>query len=62
MIMAQEPGDAAPDAVEYRHGLTPPMKDAREQRFPREPDLNVQCLVTFIYFPFLNFVLASLLR
>lgn len=40
MIMVREPGDAAPDAVEYRHGLTPPMRDARKRRFRREPDLN----------------------
>lgn len=39
--MVREPGDAAPDAVEYRHGLTPPMRDARKRRFRREPDLNV---------------------
>ncbi|KAE9452846.1 hypothetical protein C3L33_15259, partial [Rhododendron williamsianum] len=31
---------AKPDAVEYRHGLTPPMRDARRRRFRREPDLN----------------------
>ncbi|KAF3430941.1 hypothetical protein FNV43_RR25671 [Rhamnella rubrinervis] len=40
MIMVREAGDAAPDAVEYRHGLTPPMRDARKRRFRREPDLN----------------------
>ncbi|GAB4848257.1 transcription initiation factor TFIID subunit 7 [Ancistrocladus abbreviatus] len=40
MIMVREEGDAAPDAVEYRHGLTPPMRDARRRRFRREPDLN----------------------
>ncbi|XP_062109915.1 transcription initiation factor TFIID subunit 7 [Humulus lupulus] len=40
MIMVREPDDAAPDAVEYRHGLTPPMRDARKRRFRREPDLN----------------------
>ncbi|GLT74248.1 hypothetical protein SLA2020_460540 [Shorea laevis] len=39
MIMVREPGDASPD-VEYRHGLNPPMKDARKRRFQREPDLN----------------------
>ena len=33
--------DAAPDVIEYRHGLTPPMRDARKRRFRREPDLNV---------------------
>ncbi|KAI6685597.1 hypothetical protein NL676_031510 [Syzygium grande] len=40
MIMVREPGDPAPDVVEYRHGLTPPMRDARKRRFRREPDLN----------------------
>lgn len=40
MIMVREEGDAAVDAVEYRHGLTPPMRDARKRRFRREPDLN----------------------
>uniref|UniRef100_A0A2P2JZA5 Uncharacterized protein MANES_01G036600 n=1 Tax=Rhizophora mucronata TaxID=61149 RepID=A0A2P2JZA5_RHIMU len=40
MIMVREQGDNAPDVVEYRHGLTPPMRDARKRRFRREPDLN----------------------
>nr|XP_043613395.1 transcription initiation factor TFIID subunit 7-like [Erigeron canadensis]XP_043613396.1 transcription initiation factor TFIID subunit 7-like [Erigeron canadensis] len=40
MIMVREEGDIGPDVVEYRHGLTPPMKDARRRRFRREPDLN----------------------
>lgn len=40
MIMVRDDGDPAPDAVEYRHGLTPPMRDARRRRFRREPDLN----------------------
>ncbi|CAN7084432.1 hypothetical protein Bca4012_099007 [Brassica carinata] len=40
MIMVRGPGDPAPNTVEYRHGLTPPMKDARKRRFRREPDLN----------------------
>ncbi|KAJ9174296.1 hypothetical protein P3X46_017334 [Hevea brasiliensis] len=40
MIMVREAGDIAPDVVEYRHGLTPPMRDARKRRFRREPDLN----------------------
>ncbi|CAN6933339.1 unnamed protein product [Brassica oleracea] len=40
MIMVRDPGDPAPNTVEYRHGLTPPMKDARKRRFRREPDLN----------------------
>ncbi|XP_059429366.1 transcription initiation factor TFIID subunit 7-like isoform X2 [Corylus avellana] len=40
MIMVREAGDDTPDVVEYRHGLTPPMRDARKRRFRREPDLN----------------------
>ncbi|XP_044504665.1 transcription initiation factor TFIID subunit 7-like [Mangifera indica] len=40
MIVVREPGDSAPDVVEYRHGITPPMRDARKRRFRREPDLN----------------------
>ncbi|CAF2057290.1 hypothetical protein HID58_070708 [Brassica napus] len=40
MIMVRDPGDPAPNSVEYRHGLTPPMKEARKRRFRREPDLN----------------------
>ncbi|XP_076919435.1 uncharacterized protein LOC143580224 [Bidens hawaiensis] len=40
MIMVREEGDPAPEVVEYRHGLTPPMRDARRRRFRREPDLN----------------------
>ncbi|XP_071712530.1 transcription initiation factor TFIID subunit 7-like [Rutidosis leptorrhynchoides] len=40
VIMVREEGDVGPDVVEYRHGLTPPMKDARRRRFRREPDLN----------------------
>ncbi|KAL6976225.1 transcription initiation factor TFIID subunit 7 [Sarracenia purpurea var. burkii] len=40
MVMVREESDPTPDAVEYRHGLTPPMRDARRRRFRREPDLN----------------------
>ncbi|XP_043690658.1 transcription initiation factor TFIID subunit 7 isoform X3 [Telopea speciosissima] len=40
IIMIREEGDTTPDDVEYRHGLTPPMRDARRRRFRREPDLN----------------------
>ncbi|KAH9606450.1 hypothetical protein KSS87_002848 [Heliosperma pusillum] len=40
MIVVREGGDNKPDMVEYRHGLTPPMRDARRRRFRREPDLN----------------------
>ncbi|XP_020241962.1 transcription initiation factor TFIID subunit 7 isoform X2 [Asparagus officinalis] len=40
MIMIREEGDPSPEEVEYRHGLTPPMRDARRRRFRREPNLN----------------------
>ncbi|XP_057809510.1 transcription initiation factor TFIID subunit 7-like [Salvia miltiorrhiza] len=40
MIMVRDESDGVPEAVEYRHGLTPPMRDARRRRFRREPDLN----------------------
>ncbi|KAG8656084.1 transcription initiation factor TFIID subunit 7 [Manihot esculenta] len=40
MIMVTEASDNAPEAVEYRHGINPPMRDARKRRFRREPDLN----------------------
>uniref|UniRef100_A0A803MN94 TAFII55 protein conserved region domain-containing protein n=1 Tax=Chenopodium quinoa TaxID=63459 RepID=A0A803MN94_CHEQI len=40
MILVREGNDNPPDTVEYRHGLTPPMRDARRRRFRREPDLN----------------------
>lgn len=40
MILVRESGEASPDVVEYRHGLTPPLRDARKRRFRREPDLN----------------------
>ncbi|KAB2068197.1 hypothetical protein ES319_A08G015000v1 [Gossypium barbadense] len=40
MILIRESGEASPDVVEYRHGLTPPLRDARKRRFRREPDLN----------------------
>lgn len=40
IIMVRDGDDNAPDGVEYRHGLTPPMRDARRRRFRREPDLN----------------------
>lgn len=41
MVMVREEGDPSPEGIEYRHGLTPPMRDARRRRFRREPDLNV---------------------
>ncbi|XP_072960349.1 transcription initiation factor TFIID subunit 7 [Typha angustifolia] len=40
IIMVREESDPAPEGVEYKHGLTPPMRDARRRRFRREPDLN----------------------
>ncbi|CDP17677.1 unnamed protein product [Coffea canephora] len=45
MIMVKEEGDSVPDEVEYRHGLTPPMRDARRRRFRREPDLNPELVL-----------------
>jgi len=55
MIMVRESGDAAPDVIECRHGLTPPMRDARKRRFRREPDLNV--IYSFVH----NIILAYLM-
>lgn len=40
MIMVREESDPAPQGPEYRHGLTPPMRDARRRRFRRQPDLD----------------------
>ncbi|KAL0916494.1 hypothetical protein M5K25_014014 [Dendrobium thyrsiflorum] len=40
IIMVREEGEPSPEGIEYRHGLTPPMRDARRRRFRREPDLN----------------------
>ncbi|BBN08312.1 transcription initiation factor TFIID subunit 7 [Marchantia polymorpha subsp. ruderalis] len=40
IIMVGEPSEAPPEGPEYKHGLTPPMRDARRRRFRREPDLN----------------------
>lgn len=42
--MVKEEGDTSVEGVEYKHGLTPPMRDARRRRFRREPDLNVVVL------------------
>ncbi|RZS04968.1 hypothetical protein BHM03_00035397, partial [Ensete ventricosum] len=56
MIMVRDEGDAAVEGVEYKHGLTPPMRDARRRRFRREPDLNV--VVLTVYYFFLVFVLS----
>ena len=48
MIMVREENDPPPEGVEYKHGLTPPMRDARRRRFRREPDLNVFELAAFL--------------
>ncbi|KAM0875558.1 hypothetical protein ACQ4PT_036726 [Festuca glaucescens] len=40
MVMVREEDDPAPEGVEYKHGLTPPMRDARRRRYRREPDLS----------------------
>uniref|UniRef100_A0A0D9V3I7 TAFII55 protein conserved region domain-containing protein n=1 Tax=Leersia perrieri TaxID=77586 RepID=A0A0D9V3I7_9ORYZ len=42
MIMVREEDDPAPEGVEHKHSLTPPMRDARKRRFRREPDLNAE--------------------
>ncbi|KAH0436590.1 hypothetical protein IEQ34_026372 [Dendrobium chrysotoxum] len=41
IITVREEVEPSPDGIEYRHGLTPPMRDARRRRFRREPDVNV---------------------
>ena len=48
--MVQEEGEPAPEGPEYKHGLTPAMRDARRRRFRREPDLNVSpyCILKLI--------------
>ncbi|PWA48651.1 transcription initiation factor TFIID subunit 7 [Artemisia annua] len=40
MILVSEEAVPVPNSGEYRHGITPPMKDVRRRRFRREPDLN----------------------
>jgi TATA-binding protein-associated factor Taf7 len=45
MIMVREPEEAAPEGHEFKHGLTPPMRDACRRRFRREPDLNVSSIL-----------------
>nr|PNR63508.1 hypothetical protein PHYPA_001934 [Physcomitrium patens] len=40
IILVQEEGLPVPEGPEYKHGLTPAMRDARRRRFRREPDLN----------------------
>lgn len=42
MVMVREEDDPAPEGVEYKHGLTPPMRDARRRRYRREPDLSAE--------------------
>ncbi|KAL5731594.1 transcription initiation factor TFIID subunit 7 [Ranunculus cassubicifolius] len=39
IIMVREFDDNPPDSTEYRHGLTPPMRDARRRRFRSSPEL-----------------------
>lgn len=50
IIMVREEGEPAPEGIEYRHGLTPSMRDARRRRFRREPDLNVLNLLPSLVF------------
>ncbi|GJZ48737.1 transcription initiation factor TFIID subunit 7, partial [Tanacetum coccineum] len=45
LIKTVDVGQGDLEVVEYRHGLTPPMRDARRRRFHREPDLNVRYLI-----------------
>uniref|UniRef100_A0A7N0TZ92 TAFII55 protein conserved region domain-containing protein n=1 Tax=Kalanchoe fedtschenkoi TaxID=63787 RepID=A0A7N0TZ92_KALFE len=40
LIKTADVGQSVPDTLEFRHGLTPPMRDVRKRRFRREPDLN----------------------
>ncbi|XP_047053920.1 transcription initiation factor TFIID subunit 7-like [Lolium rigidum] len=40
MVMVRQEDDPALEGVEYKHGLTPPMRDARRRRYRREPDLS----------------------
>ncbi|OMO81037.1 hypothetical protein CCACVL1_12650 [Corchorus capsularis] len=47
-IIGRELRDASPDVVEYRHGLTPPMRDVQKQRVRREPDSNPAELVQHV--------------
>ncbi|XP_058735264.1 transcription initiation factor TFIID subunit 7-like [Vicia villosa] len=48
IVMVSESGDAAPDVIECRHGLTPPMRDARKTLIFYSSSL-------FIYFFGFNF-------
>ncbi|GJU78813.1 ribose-phosphate pyrophosphokinase 1-like protein [Tanacetum coccineum] len=43
MIMVKNEGDPAPEVVEYRHGLTPPMRDARRiEKIAQLEDVVIQ--------------------
>lgn len=41
LILVTEEGAEKPEGPEYRHGLTPPMREARRQRFRSEPEYDV---------------------
>ncbi|TVU43668.1 hypothetical protein EJB05_10154, partial [Eragrostis curvula] len=45
MILVREENDPASEGVEYKHGLTPPMRDARRRCFCREHDLYMNASV-----------------
>jgi len=60
--MVREPGDPAPNTVEYRHGLTPPMKDARKRRFRREPDLNVIFICCYLSINIVSLILVIMIE
>ncbi|GAQ90686.1 Transcription initiation factor TFIID subunit [Klebsormidium nitens] len=40
LILVTEEGAEKPEGPEYRHGLTPPMREARRQRFRSEPEYD----------------------
>jgi TATA-binding protein-associated factor Taf7 len=56
--MVQEEAEVPPEGPEYRHGLTPAMRDARRRRFRREPDINVS--FNQIFYHVLKLVLLQL--
>ena len=62
MIMVREENDPAPEGVEYKHGLTPPMRDARRRRFRREPDLNVIKSIALQFCSLCQFMFMDLFR
>lgn len=39
MLLVTEKGAAAPPSEEARHGVTPPMRDARARHFRPRPDV-----------------------